>query len=334
MKISASIYSNNQTPLEELVRDLDAHGIDMLHVDCADNEKVFEDIARIRKVSSTPIDLHIISPEPEKYFQKIEELKIEFVSFQYENLKQIPVLPQSSFTRFGLSIVSATPIDVFEKAKDNFDFVMLMSTVPGQSGGEFNRESFQKVVDFKNRFPETRIQVDGGVNDEVAYILRLLGVHAIVSGSYLMNHQSLSAGMLSFHQSSKRHSRFKIGEFATPVKYLPVIRKTDLSFRAALETIEKFGLGFVLLTDDAGKLSGVITNADIRRGLLKHPGDLNKVYAADLVNAKPVFVHETSSVADMLRLLNELNFIVLFLPVTDQKNILKGAVLLNNLIRV
>lgn len=342
MKISASIYSNNQTPLEELVRDLDAHGIDMLHVDCADNEKVFEDISRIRKISSTPIDLHIISAEPEKYFQKIEELKIEFVSFQFENLKQIPVLPKISETKFGISITSETPLNVLVESKTlsfgeglgEVAFVMFMATVPGQSGGEFNRDSFQRVIDFKNRFPKIKVQVDGGVNDEIAYILRLLGVHTIVSGSYLMNHESLSAGMLSFHQSSKQHSRFKIIEFATPVKYLPVINRTELNFQSALETIENFGLGFALLTDDAGKLSGVITNADIRRGLLRHSADLNKVNAADIINTKPVCIRETATVADMLHLLNELNFIVLFLPVTDDKNILKGAVLLNNLIRV
>ncbi|HLP19530.1 MAG TPA: hypothetical protein VK174_04485, partial [Chitinophagales bacterium] len=66
MKISASIYSGKGKTPEQLVKELDAHGIDMLHVDCADNDKVFDDIAAIRKISSTPIDLHIISAEPEK----------------------------------------------------------------------------------------------------------------------------------------------------------------------------------------------------------------------------------------------------------------------------
>lgn len=158
MKISASIYSGKEKSPVQLVQDLDAHEIDMLHVDCADNEKVFEDIANIRKISSTPIDLHIISSEPEKYFERIEKLKIEYVSFQYENLKQLPVLPKNSSTKFGLSIISSTSINVFEKAKDSFDFAMMMSTVPGQSGGEFNRDSFQKIIEFKTRFPKTRVR--------------------------------------------------------------------------------------------------------------------------------------------------------------------------------
>ena len=104
MKISASIYSNKEKDLNTLVRELDAHHIDMLHVDCADDDKVFDDIARIRKVSTTPIDLHIISSEPEKYFDRIEKLNIEYVSFQYENLKKLPVLPSNSSTKFGFII--------------------------------------------------------------------------------------------------------------------------------------------------------------------------------------------------------------------------------------
>jgi len=334
MKISASIYSGKEKSPVQLVQELDAHEIDMLHVDCADNEKVFEDIANIRKISSTPIDLHIISSEPEKYFPQIEELKIEYVSFQYENLKQLQSLPENSSTKFGLSIISCSPYGVFEKAKDSFDFVMMMSTVPGQSGGAFNRDSFQKVIEFKNRFPKTRVHVDGGVNDEIAYILRLLGVNVIVSGSYLMNHESLGAGMLSFHKTTSEHKNFSVSEFATPVKFLPVLKESELDFKTILQTIDKFGLGFVLIVDEGGKLTGVVSNADVRRGLLKNLNDLNSVKAETVINKKPISISENSTVSDIVRLVNELNFIVLFLPVVDEQNILKGAVLLNNLTRV
>jgi ribulose-phosphate 3-epimerase len=334
MKISASIYSSKGKSPEQLVLDLDEHEIDMLHVDCVDNERVFADIANIRKISSRPVDLHIISSEPEKYFQQIEELEIEYVSFQYENLTQLPVLPKTTKTKFGLSIVSSTPIDVFEEAKDSFDFVMMMSTVPGQSGGAFNSDSFQKVIEFKKRFSKTRVHVDGGVNDEIAYILRLLGVNVIVSGSYLMNHSSLSEGMLSFHKTPSKHKNFSVSEFATPVKFLPVLKQSELDFKAILQTIDKFALGFVLIVDDAGKLTGVVSNADVRRGLLKNLDDLNATKAEMVINKKPVIITLTSTVADIVRLVNELNFIVLFLPVVDEQNFLKGAVLLNNLTRV
>lgn len=334
MKISASIYAVNEKLLTDLVKELDAHRIDMLHVDFNGNEQVFEDIARIRSVSGTPIDLHMIHPEPEKYFDLIQQLKIEFVSFQYETLKKLPILPISSASKFGLSIVSATPIEVFDQAVNNFDFVMMMSTVPGESGGTFNKNSFQKIIDFKQSYPNTRIHADGGINSEIAYILRLLGVHAVVSGSYLLNHESLGAGMLSFYQSPKEHKSFTAAEFAMPLNYLPVLKEPQLSFITLLQTIEKYAQGFVLITDEEGKLTGVVSNADVRRGILKNIDDMAAIVPAEIINRKPVVIAPEHTVTDILRMLNELNFIVLFLPVTDENNFLKGAVLLNNLTRV
>ena len=44
MKISGSIYSDKKRPLKEVIEDLAAHQIEMLHVDCNDDLAVFEDI--------------------------------------------------------------------------------------------------------------------------------------------------------------------------------------------------------------------------------------------------------------------------------------------------
>ena len=107
-----------------------------------------------------------------------------------------------------------------------------------------------------------------------------------------------------------------------------------MSIQQALQTIEKFKMGFVLVNDKDGKLKGVISNADIRRGFLNNLGDLNAVDAGKMINTKPVLIRQDQTLTDMLHLLNDLNFIILFLPVVDDMNKLKGAVLLNNLTRV
>ncbi|MFN8322973.1 MAG: CBS domain-containing protein [Chitinophagales bacterium] len=334
MKISASIYSNKQKPLEELVLELDAHGIDMLHVDCRDDDFVLEDLEKIRSISKTPIDLHIISSTPEKYFPAIEKLGIEYVSFQYENLNQLPQLNHKGKTQYGLSITSGTSIEVFEKAKNDYSFIVMMSTVPGKSGGIFNRSSFQKIIEFKYLYPRIKVHVDGGVNDEIGYILRLLGVNTVVTGSYLMNHESIGIGLLSFHKTLNSTQNFKVSEFAVPVSYLPVLKQDQLNFIDTLVTIENYGLGFALITDELGRLNGIISHADIRRGLIRNIENLNNVDVKSIINTIPVSINEENTVSDIIKLLNELNFIVLFLPVVTKNNMLTGVVLLNNLTRV
>jgi pentose-5-phosphate-3-epimerase len=72
VKISASIYSQREKPLEEIVGQLSGHGVDMLHIDCKDAPEIFDDIRIIRTLTSTPIDLHIIAQEPLKYIDLIQ----------------------------------------------------------------------------------------------------------------------------------------------------------------------------------------------------------------------------------------------------------------------
>jgi ribulose-phosphate 3-epimerase len=72
MKISASIYASKNENLEEIIREINMLPIDFIHIDCNDDFAVFDDIKEIRKFTTKPIDLHIISPEPEKYFDLLQ----------------------------------------------------------------------------------------------------------------------------------------------------------------------------------------------------------------------------------------------------------------------
>src|SRR5690606_1916111 len=111
MKISGSIYSDKKRTLKETVRDLEVHQVDMLHVDCNDDISVFEDIAKIRSWCNSPIDLHIITETPEKYFELLKENPVEYVTFQYENLKERLFIPKDIPGQKGLAITTPTPVD-------------------------------------------------------------------------------------------------------------------------------------------------------------------------------------------------------------------------------
>jgi len=336
VNISASIYANPKRTIQEIVGELDCVGIDMFHIDCKDNVAVFEDIAAIRKISKTPIDLHLITSTPELYFAQIAELQIEFVTLQYEMLHNLPDLPKSAITQFGLAISAHTPIEVFEQAAERFSFIMMMTTEPGESGGVFNRNTFQKVLAFKHHFPTHRIHVDGGVNDQIAFVLRMIGVNTVVTGSYLMNQESIGQGLLRMHrtQETQEANSFVVADFATPTQQLPLLQEKELTVSKILTTMEQYRMGFVAVVDEQYILKGIVSNADVRRGLLKNLDQLNELVVADMVNTTPITIAESTSLNEMIQLLNKLNFIVLFLPVTASDNRIKGAVLLHHLTRV
>ncbi len=332
MKVSASVYSNKEKSLEELVKELDRYKVDYFHIDCSDNLKVFDDINRIRKISKTPIDLHIISSQPEKYFEGIIKTKTEMVSFQFENLNSSLKIPKGLKSKLGLAIVSQTQPEVFSEFKKKFDFALFMTTTPGKSGGEFNKENFQKIRKFNALFPETKIHVDGGVNDEISFVLRNMGVSLVVSGSYLVNADFIGAAIHNL-RSNLTESHILIGDFMIGKEESPVLEMGKFSFRDVLQSIEDFKMGFTMIAGKNGKLAGIITNADVRKGLLKNISDITNLNPENIINKNPATINQKNSVAEMLQKIKSLNFPILFMPVIDDQKKLAGTVTFNNLIK-
>ena len=331
MKISASIYSTTRD-LEKVVRDLDAHRIDFFHVDCNDDVRVFDDIGHIRQWSKTPVDLHIISKTPEKYFPLLEKTPCDFITFQYEDLPGKLDVPKSIKGKLGLAITAASEIDVFEQYADRFDFILFMATIPGKSGGAFNKDIFRKIRMFKKRFPEKRIHVDGGVNGEVSFILRNMGVYASVSGSYLFNAESLGFALLNL-KTYENESHFLVKDFMLSNGEIPVLKPGQRSFENVLQSIEDYQMGFTMLADEKNKLEGIISNADVRKGLLKNISKISSITENEIVNRNPVVVNENATVIELLRLIKSKKFAITYLPVVNNENQVTGALTFFNLVK-
>ena len=318
--------------MEQLVEELDRCHIDYFHIDCNNNPDVFKDIDEIKKISQTPVDLHIISNEPEKYFDLISESKPDLVTFQYEDLPGHVRFPKVDGVKYGLAVVSDTPVEVFAEYQDQCDFILIMTTTPGQSGGKFRKDNFRKIRKFRNRFQGKGIHVDGGVNDETGFILRLLGVHSVVSGSFLVNHESLGEALLHL-RSSVIHSDFQIKDFMIDEEDAPVLTEGSFQVKDAIRKIDEGNMGFALVKGANGALAGITSNADIRKGLLKNLDDLNKTSLTDIINLDPVSILEDATISELLELIRSKNFLISYLPVTSKNNKLTGALSFINLIR-
>ncbi len=330
MKISASVYSDKSRSLAEVIQDLDAHQVDLYHVDCNDNLSVFNDIETIKKLSNIPVDLHIISEEPQKYFSYLEVAKVEFVAFQYEQLPSDFKFPKIKGTKMGLAITTPTNIDVFDKYQE-LDFILIMATIPGQSGGVFDALNFKKIRQFRKRYPQKSIHVDGGVNAEVSFILRNMGVNASVSGSYLFNEKSIGNALMNL---TKRNisSHYKIEDFMVPISEAPSIDISDLNFESVLKTIEKGDVGFCMILNNK-KLEGIISNADVRKTLLKNINDLSQMKMEDMINRNPLTCNKSKTVIDLLESIKHANFTVMYLPIVDENNNAEGMLTFTNLIK-
>lgn len=332
MKLSASIYSNHSKDLSSLIEELDAYYVDYFHIDCMDDPNVFEDIQRIRQTSKTPVDLHLITPDPAKYWDAIAEQRVEYLTLQYENLHVKPYIPEDLTAQLGLAIVSETPVEVFEEYADTCSFVLFMTTTPGQSGGVFDSNTFRRIRQFRTLFPNVKIHVDGGVNAEVSFILRNLGVDTSVIGSYLFKGDFIGSAMMKL-RSDNIKSHYCVKDFMQQYDEVPVIPMAEASFQKILQSIDDYHMGFTMLSSDEGRLEGIISNADIRKGLLKKIPHIEQLDIFSIINRNPAYVYEDMTVSELLGFVKNLSFPVLYLPVVDRQKKITGTIKFNNLIK-
>jgi CBS domain-containing protein len=243
-------------------------------------------------------------------------------------------IPKEIQGKKGLALITPTPVAAFE-AYEHFDFILIMATIPGQSGGVFDRLNFDKIRNFRKRYPNKSIHVDGGVNPEVSFILRQMGVSTAVSGSYLFKEASVGNALMNLTKRSIG-SAFKVADFMTPLHETPKFSIENLDLKNVLQTVEEGQMGVAMAIDAYNKFIGLVSSADIRKALLKQLSnglDLNALDAKSLINRQPICINEDASVVELLQLIKNSPFAVLYLPVVDAANTLKGIVQFSNLIK-
>lgn len=333
MKISASIFSDSENDILTTINTLNNYNVDFIHVDDKNRSSIFDDIAIIRENSDLPIDLHFVANNPKDYWSGIIKYNIEYVTFQYEDLASKKIdIPAEFKGKIGLGISTNTQVSVFEDYKDDFDFILIMATIPGESGGKFDKSNFAKIREFNQRYPDKKVHVDGGVDAEVSFILRNMGVFASVSGSYLFNESSVGLALLNL-KLKETASHFLVKDFMRPIKSFHVINVKDLTLENLLITMNKGGLGFTIVTDKNDQFAGIIGNSDLRHGLLKNLNEVNKLNVAEFINTGPMVIYDTMTVLEMLSFINQQTKTVAYFPVINRENIAVGIVSFMNLIK-
>ncbi len=333
MKISASLYSSNNQDLPSLVHELEALNLDYFHIDCFDEDgsKVEKDISAIQNISKIPIDLHVISNRSKYFINLADKWKVKQLTLQFENLERDFTIPENLDCKFGLALVNNTDLSVLEPFKKQLDYILLMTTIPGKSGGKFQKDSFDRIRKCREMYPNLPIYVDGGINAEISFILRLLGVSMAVSGSFLVNNDNIAVALsdLRFHQKG---SHYLLLDFMQSKDVLPILEMNNCTFKDIVTTMENHNYGFVLFEEN-GKLKGISSNADLRRGIIKNLENLQDINAMDVINKTPIAINGKASTYEMISLIKKYDFPILFLPVIDDEQNLLGVITFNELIK-
>lgn len=200
VKIAPSILSANFLNLGEEIKAADKAGADMLHIDIMDGHFVPNItigpfiVESIRKITSLPLDVHLMIEEPDRYLMDFIKAGADFLTVHYEtsvHLHRTVQRIKESGVKAGVSLNPATSILSVEHILPDIDFVLLMSVNPGFGGQKFIPHIIHKITALKkiikNRGLTTLIEVDGGIKLDNAKEVVSAGADILVMGSAFFN---------------------------------------------------------------------------------------------------------------------------------------------------
>ncbi len=194
--VSPSILSGDFADMGSSVKAIERWGGDLVHCDVMDGVYVknltfgMPMIAALRKVTTLPLDVHLMITEPERYVEEFVRAGADIVTFHVEASKDpLKTLRKirSLGCKGGIVFNPDIPFEGYEYLADESDMILVMSVYAGKGGQSFIPETLDKVRAIRNYLNQKRlnvpIEIDGGVNEQNAAACREAGVTVLVAGS-------------------------------------------------------------------------------------------------------------------------------------------------------
>ena len=196
MKIAPSLLAADFSKLGEEMQDIENGGADLVHLDVMDGRFVPNIsfgppvIQALRPITKLPFDVHLMIYHPEDYFDILKNIGVEMASFHIEAVTHVDRVIhalKSANIKCGLAVNPGTSLSMIDTVLPLLDYVLIMSVNPGFGGQKFIPYAVDKVKQLKKMIIEKQlsvsIEVDGGVNQDNAFLLKNAGTDILVAGS-------------------------------------------------------------------------------------------------------------------------------------------------------
>ena len=125
----------------------------------------------------------------------------------------------------------------------------------------------------------------------------------------------------------------KVGDLMHRGKENPVVKENSRMETVLMKMTGSPPMGAVSVVNQKGKLTGIITDGDLRRSLQKYKERILALKAKDIMGKKPVVVTAGMFAYDALKLMEERKNQIKELPVVDAKGKAAGLIRLHDLVR-
>lgn len=198
IKIAPSILSADFSKLAEEIKKVEETGADYIHIDVMDGSFVpnitigSPVVESLRKVTDLTFDVHLMVEHPETQIESFAKAGADIITFHIETTKHAHRVIQqikSCGKKVGIALNPATPLVMVEEILTDVDMILLMTVNPGFGGQKFINSMLEKIEILRHTIEDNEfnidIEVDGGINDKTASLVKEAGANILVAGSYV-----------------------------------------------------------------------------------------------------------------------------------------------------
>jgi ribulose-phosphate 3-epimerase len=200
VRIAPSLLSVDFALLADELAMCEAGGADWLHVDVMDGVFVpnltfgVKVIETVRRLTTLPLDVHLMVVEPEKYFDSFAKAGANVLTIHHETAphlhRQIGRIKDLG-CQAGVVINPATPVETLTDIAADLDLLLIMSVNPGFGGQAFIPASVAKIARARALLTATgssaALEVDGGISRETIAACWRAGADTFVAGNAIFS---------------------------------------------------------------------------------------------------------------------------------------------------